>query len=1054
MARTLRKTPSMKALKWIAIAVGSLFGLLIIVALLSPWLFGDKIRALADEQIAANVDAEVRYGDIDFSIFRSFPKLGVSIEDISVVGRGAFDSIRLADIEEVTVEVDFWSAIGEGPIQIHGVHLVRPALHVIVNRDGTTNTDIVKSTGEQTPAAESGTAPSIALEEYSITDGSLLYEDRAGDIYVDMKGLQHSGSGDFTAVTFDLDTETDIETITLTTTGIDYLYRASVDYDAVLAVNTEGGTVTLTDNALKINEMMLDMQGVVGLPDAKGNVTTDLSFAAPKQDFRALWSVVPAAFAKTLDGVKTAGNFDVSGTIEGTYVAETGGLPGFDIELGVQNGSVKYPDLPKDLRDINVDARVTSRGGALSDLLVDVPRFSFGLGSNPFSGSLKVRNGTTDPAFDLVAKGRLDLADLSQAIPLEGVTTLAGLIDMDVTAKGTASGATSGDVRAIDATGTARFERIEYVADGIPAVQLASGTANFDGNQVTLTDFVGKAGKSDFVASGTLVDPFSLASETGKLGGNLNLRSRYFDANEWLVEPTTTSSTTGAVADATIAARPFDRFDLDYVASIDRLLYDIYDLTDVKAQGNVTSDVLTISSSSLNTAGSDVAMSGRLANLYGYTFDGGELTGDLDLRSRRLDLLALSSIGVDPNAPAPTAADAAQAEYIPLPERMSINVKANVGEMLYDDITLRNVTGSVAMANQKAAIQDASGDLLGGKVKIDGGYTYRGESVAPTFDVKYALQKIGFKEAFEQFNTIQQLAPVAKYLTGSFNTDMVLSSTLGRDMMPVLKELNADGFINTISASLEGFAPLQKAATLLGVKELQNLSLKDTKNWFTIADGLVTVQPFEASLGGINATIGGKHGLDQAMDYDIVAVIPRKLLGNNVAGAAANKGIGLLNDQASKLGVNLAVGENVRVRIKLTGSITDPKVDFKLLGTEGEGTVKDAALASVKDIAKQAKDSLERVAQARLDAARGQAEAKARAVTDSVRSVAEARVQALADEAKAKASAEARKLADQATARAGEEAKRLAEEAARKQGADAVDKGKEALKGLLKKKPD
>ncbi len=1042
----------MKALKWIAIAVGTLFGLLILTGLLAPWLFGDKIRALADEQIAAKVDAEVRYGDVDFSIIRSFPKLAVRIEDIQVIGRGAFDSIHLADIAELNVAVDFWSALGDGPIQIHGVHLVEPRLHVIVLPDGTTNTDIVMSGSEETQAETDAPGPSVSLEEYSITDGSLLYEDRAGDVYVDLKGLQHSGTGDFTAAKFDLDTKTDIASITLTTTGIDYLYRARVNYDAVLAIDTEAGTVTLTDNALALNEMLLDLRGVVGLPDDRGDIMTDLSFEAPKQDFRALWSVVPAAFAKTLDGVKTAGSFDVSGSIKGTYVAATGGLPGFDVKLGVQNGSVKYPDLPKDLRDIHLEARVSSRGGTLADLLVDVPRLSFGLGPNPVSGSLKVRNGTTDPAFDLVAKGKLDLADLSQAVPLEGVSRLAGVIDMDVTARGTASGATSGDVRAIDATGNARFSNIEYFADGTPAISVASGTAAFDGNKVVLTDFVGKAGKSDFAASGTLLDPFSLASETGRLGGDIVIASRFVDANEWLAETTQTNPGGTTEAEATMVMRPFDRFDLDYVASVDRLLYDVYDLSDVRAEGNVTSDVLTIGSSSLTTAGSDVAMSGRLSNLYGYTFDEGELTGNLDLRSRKLDLLALSAIGVDPNASA--NASNAEAEYIPLPERMSINVKANVGEMLYDDITLRNVTGLVAMANQKAAIQDASGDLLGGKVRIDGGYTYRGPSVAPSFDLKYALQQISFKDAFEQFNTIQQLAPVAKYLSGSFNTDMVLSSTLGRDMMPVLTDLDADGFVNTLNASIKGFAPLQKASSLLGIDALQNLEIKNTKNWFTIKDGFVTVQPFEASLGGINATIGGSHGLNQSMDYDIVALIPRALLGNNAAGAAANKGIGILNEQAGKLGVNMAVGENVRVRIKLTGSIADPKVDFKLLGTEGEGTVKDAASAAIKDIARQAKDSLERVAQARLDAARGQAEAKARAVTDSVRSVAEARVQALADDAKAKAGAEAQRLADQAKGKAADEARRIAEEAASKQGAQAVDRGKEALKGLLKKKPN
>ena len=647
---------------------------------------------------------------------------------------------------------------------------------------------------------------------------------------------------------------------------------------------------------------------------------------------------------------------------------------------------------------------------------------------------------------------------------MEGVQRMAGLVEIDVTAAGTAADASGGDLRGIDASGMARVRDVEYVAEGLPPVTVAAGDASFDGDRMTLSGVRGQAGRSDFEASGALTDVFALLTETGTLSGDFVLRSRVFDANEWLAEPEAAPST-AAADDLTAAgdlgsARPFDRFDVSFDAAVGQLYYDVYELQNASANGRVTSEALELRSVAFETAGSDVGLSGTLGNLYGYTFDGGELIGDLAVVSRRLDLLALANVGVDPNAAAPSeeeaAAAAANAEYIELPERMSITVDADVDRLLYDDIELRDVRGDIVMAKQTAAVRGATAQLLGGRLDIDGDYEYLGPDTEPKFDLKYALQDIGFKEAFEQFNTVRQLAPVAQYMSGRFSTDMVMSSTLGRDMLPNLLNLDADGFLRTLDASLQSFGPLQKASNLLGVNELSELRLDNTKNYFSIDDGTVTVQPFEAKLGSVNATIAGTHGLDDAMDYDIDAVIPRALLANNAVGAAANKGLDLLSGQASKLGLSIAPGENVRVRINLTGSMTDPKVGIKLLGTEaGDGSVQDAATLALREAAERAKDSLRRVAESKLDAAREQAEAKARAVAEDARAKAQAEAQRLADEAKAKAGEEARRLADEAAARAGNEAKRRAEALAKEQGGDAVDKGKEALRGILgRKKPD
>ena len=1042
----------MKVLKWLAIALLVLVALVAAAVAFAPALFGDRIRAAVDAELEHYVAADVTYGDVGLSLLRDFPKLTFEVENVVVEGQGAFDSIRLAQLGELAVSVDFWSAIGEGPIGIHAIELVAPRLHVVTMPDGTTNTDIVRNLQEAGDATAESESVEVSLERYAISDGELIYDDRAAGLYAHATGLHHSGSGDFTATTFDLDTETAIDALDVVSAGVRYLRRASLRYDADLLVDTEAGTVTLADNDLTLNELHVSANGNVGIPGEDGSIPVDLTLVAPQQDFRALWSVVPASFTTELDGLRTSGDFALNGTIKGTYVPEPQQLPAFAFDLEVDGGSVQYPELPQALTAINVAAGVRSSGRDLDDLLLDVSSFAFRLGANPFTGKLRVRNGS-DPSFDLAAKGTLNLAELASALPIEGVRELAGVVDLDVEAAGTAEGANT-DLRSVESRGIARVSDLVYEADGLPKVSVARGTARFSGSEIDLEDVAVRAGRSDFTLAGKLVDPFAVATETGTLGGRLSVNGNRLDANEWLSEPASTSTDASGVPAET--ARPFDRFDLDYDAAFEEVNYDVYDLRDVALAGSVSPEELRITRGDASLEGSRLALTGKLNNLYGFSFDGEELTGDLALRADRLDLLKLAEIGTDPNA---DPAAAPTTGYVELPADMTVRVVAAVEELVYDDITVSDVSGVIALANQAAVVENGRGKALGGSVAIDGGYQYRGEATPPTFDLKYDIQGASFKQAFEKLNTVQQLAPIAKFLEGTFNTNMVMSSSLGPDMLPRLQDLNADGFIATLNATLNDFTPLRKAADLLNVKELRTLDLKNTKNWFTIQDGTVEVRPFDVKWNDIDATIGGKHGLDQAMDYEIVALVPRKLIGNNALGAAANTGLDFLSGQASKLGLNLDVGEFVRVRIGITGSIDDPKVGVKLLGTESDGTAEDAATAAIKDLAQQARDSIERVAQAKLDAARAEVETKARAAADSVRNAAEQRARAAADEARAKAKAEADRLAQKAAAeakaRAADEAKRAAEDAAKKAGDDAADKAKDALKGIFgKKKPD
>jgi vacuolar-type H+-ATPase subunit H len=84
------------------------------------------------------------------------------------------------------------------------------------------------------------------------------------------------------------------------------------------------------------------------------------------------------------------------------------------------------------------------------------------------------------------------------------------------------------------------------------------------------------------------------------------------------------------------------------------------------------------------------------------------------------------------------------------------------------------------------------------------------------------------------------------------------------------------------------------------------------------------------------------------MDYLLKAKIPMAMLTQNAAGAVATKGFGLLQGQASKIGVNLKQSEFANVNIKLLGSMKNPKVQMQLVNGEGK-SVKDAVVDQAKE---------------------------------------------------------------------------------------------------------
>ena len=951
----------MKIIKRLLLVLLVLIILLVGTAIAIPYFYKDEILELTKSEINKSVNAKVDFNDLTLSVFKSFPSLSIGLEKFYVEGIDQFEGVRLAGAESFNFDVNLLSVmnIGKKPLKINGIHLEKPEINVMVLKDGKANFDIAKPTDErieQEAATTDYSGLQINLKEYSITDGQIKFDDRQGDIFLEINDLDHSGSGNFTLDVFDLSTKTNIAGITARQGGVAFLNKAQTSLDATFNIDQKNSKYTLKDNKLVINALQLIADGFIQMQGDDINI--DFKVDAPSNNFKDLLSLIPNAYIQGYESVKANGNFDLHADVKGTYNGEKEQLPAFDVDLNVANANIKYPDLPLGIDNINTEVAVKSPGSDLDQLKVDVNRFAMKVGNNPFKASFKLRTPLSDPAVDAVADGKINLKELSQAFPMEGIDELNGLITANLKAKTRMSYIDKQEYDKVDMEGKLRVENINYKAPATPAVNIKDMQMDFSPQYVKLDQFDAKLGKSDIQANGTIDNILAYFSPEKTMTGKLNVRSTLFDANEWIPESTDATaqpqptSTDGSEGGETTSTEVFDRFDFTLDAEMDEILVDQYQLKNAVAKGHFTPQKLTVSSLGTEIGHTDFNVSGAITNLFDYLFKDGVLGGSVNLNSRMLDLnqfMTTDPAAANAETVEATPTESAAMEPILVPDNINMKVNANVGEVRYTNMVLKNIDGGLNIANEAVVLEGVDAETLGGKVNISGSYDTK-DNESPAYSFKYNIQELDVQKSFNTLNTFQKLAPIGQYIKGNYTSTLILDGKLGKDMMPDLNTLNAEGFFQTINGVIQNFKPLQELGNKLNVEYLkESIKLENTKNWFTVKDGAVVVEEFDRKVKDIDMKISGSHSFTQEIDYIIKSKIPRKLLENNSVGKAAGKGFDALRSEASKLGLDIKKSEFVNVQFNLTGPLTKPKVGMKLLGGEGEASVEDSVKESIKD---------------------------------------------------------------------------------------------------------
>ncbi len=421
----------------------------------------------------------------------------------------------------------------------------------------------------------------------------------------------------------------------------------------------------------------------------------------------------------------------------------------------------------------------------------------------------------------------------------------------------------------------------------------------------------------------------------------------------------------------------------------------------------------------------DINASGKIENMLAYAFDKGSLLGRLNMSSSYFNL---NDLMTESSSTTPSS-DTSAMGVIEVPDNIDFTLLASFDQVIYDNMDLRDVKGAILVKNKTVSLDNIVMKTLDGSLGLNGTYSTVVPQ-QPKVDFTVDINSIDVKKAFQTFNTLETLAPIAGAASGKISTQFKIVTNLDGQMMPVYSSINGGGKLMSPSLTFTNVNSMQKIGDALKIDKLKQWVIEKINLSFEMVDGKVFVKPFETAVGKIKADISGWNSFDQTMQYVMQLNIPRAEFGT-----AANNVLNNMVNEANKKGANFSLGEVVPVSVLIGGTISNPTISTDL---------KTSVTNVVDDMKQQLKETIqekkeEAVAKVREEASKYIEEANVKAqklLADAQKQADE--VVRVANESAVKLVAEADKKAEQLIAE-GKKKGPIAEIAAKK-AAEAVKK--------------
>jgi asmA family protein len=617
-------------MKKVFITLGVLILVVITALMVIPTFFKGDILQIIEKQSAKYINAKLKIGDMNLSMFKSFPNLNVALKEVMITGQDEFAGDTVVYIPLFEASVNLKSLIAGDELIVNQLLLKNCRIAPTVNSEGKAKWDILLSSGSQT-SATTETPPDepkgkaergLRLNDIAIENLFITYNDFQHSTYASIADIDLKLNGNFSETNTLIDIFLALQNISYRHQNSVWINKTDLKWQAVIGANLKEMTFDIQKNDLALNDLKLDLTGNIGIGEDKYKL--DLQLNAPDTKFASLLAMVPKTLQHYIEGLETSGDFKLNVTAKGEYYADH--LPALQANLLVNNASVKYPELPEAIRQINIDLNVSNPGGPVDSTQLNLKKLSFDIAGNPFSMYLNISN-PNDPVLAGGAVGVINFSNLKKALPLKDIT-LQGIVTTDMTFNGKYQYIEKEQYEKFIAKGNIILKDLLLVNAEFPeGISIPQGSVTITPAQLNLKQLQAKVFSSDFTLQGNISNylPYVFKNET--LKGNFSLHSNRINLNEFIIaqakaaRQTKSDTTARASADSialtnkpTAAEGALEipkNIDVQFTSNISTILFDNLTIRNVKGQISLDNAVATLKNLSMDMLEGKMVMNGQ-----------------------------------------------------------------------------------------------------------------------------------------------------------------------------------------------------------------------------------------------------------------------------------------------------------------------------------------------------------------------------------------------------------------------------------------------------------
>jgi hypothetical protein len=485
-----------------------------------------RLKEMTRRQLAISLARDVRFRDVGLTMW---PPVRLSVDELALAEPGGFAQGTALQTHALHLDLDVFALVGRRLV-VRKLALDRPAVHVLLRADGTTNLDSLGAPPGRKPAKPMD----MELDEITVDDGRILIDDVAAKRRTILSISTRSGyssARDGTIRTQGTSHVRGLRFGPLSAVRDSQLNGSLAKLDWQIehraAWSDRAKRLALERLAVAFGGTQLAVSGTVDVLDRRPIV--NLRATGRGVDLSEILGYLAAADARLLSGARGGGKLEFDLGVKGAIAGRV--RPVVTGTLALRNGSVSYPGVPVGIEKVALDARFAA------DSLV-IPALSARVSGQPVRGSIRVV-GHDDPRVRFTLAGKFDLAATSRFLADQD-TKLDGKLALDVAGQGRAK-----DPGSLDVSGWAQIEDGSVLSPKLPKrIDHLSGRFDFSSRQAAIQGLRAQAGKSSFTFDATATRPLALLAKNPPGAERVppalidfTLRSSYLDIAE-LVTPT------------------------------------------------------------------------------------------------------------------------------------------------------------------------------------------------------------------------------------------------------------------------------------------------------------------------------------------------------------------------------------------------------------------------------------------------------------------------------------------------------------------------------------